>query len=42
MTPNGMVLCVDQSFSDYAGWGATDLIAKPFSGLAVNPGPIDK
>lgn len=38
---NGTTLCVDQAFVDYAGWGAKDLIGRPFSTVAVNPEEFD-
>eukprot|EP00198_Chlamydomonas_reinhardtii_P011170 XP_001700507.1 predicted protein [Chlamydomonas reinhardtii] len=37
LMPNGVTLCADQSFTDYAGWAPNDLIGKPFSNIAADP-----
>ncbi|KAG2422329.1 hypothetical protein HXX76_016114 [Chlamydomonas incerta] len=37
LMPNGVTLCADQSFTDYAGWAPNDLIGKPFSKIAADP-----
>ncbi|PNH07141.1 Tiny macrocysts protein B, partial [Tetrabaena socialis] len=37
LMPNGMTLCADQSFTDYAGWAPADLIGKPFTGITADP-----
>ena len=39
--PNGVVLSVDQAFMDYTGWAVQDIIGKPFSSLAAEPGQIE-
>jgi hypothetical protein len=41
LMPNGSVLSVDQSFMDYAGWSVQELVGKPFSALAADPGEIE-
>lgn len=42
LLPAGSVLCVDQSFMDYAGWGPQELVGKPFSSLSVDPGELER
>jgi PAS domain-containing protein len=41
LMPNGSVLSVDQAFMDYTGWTVQELVGKPFSSLAVDPGEIE-
>lgn len=41
LMPNGVTLCADQSFTDYAGWAPNDLIGKSFSSIAVDPAVVD-
>ncbi|KAG2487286.1 hypothetical protein HYH03_014127 [Edaphochlamys debaryana] len=40
LMPNGVTLCVDQSFTDYAGWAPNDLIGKPFTSIAAEPSQL--
>ncbi|KXZ48338.1 hypothetical protein GPECTOR_28g744 [Gonium pectorale] len=40
--PNGVTLCADQSFTDYAGWAPNDLIGKPFVNICAEPDAVGK
>ncbi|GIL79405.1 hypothetical protein Vretimale_18290 [Volvox reticuliferus] len=42
LMPNGVTLCADLSFTDYAGWAPNDLIGKPFNSIAADPPAVDK
>ncbi len=39
---SGTVLCVDQSFMDYAGWGPADLVGNAFNSLGTDQAQFDK
>lgn len=39
---SGTVLCVDQSFMDYAGWGPADLVGSAFNNLGTDQAQFDK
>lgn len=38
----GTILCVDQSFSDYAGWGPHELVGRSFSTLGCKPSELEQ
>ncbi|GLI68263.1 hypothetical protein VaNZ11_012618, partial [Volvox africanus] len=42
LMPNGVTLCADMSFTDYAGWAPNDLIGKPFNLIAADPPAVDR
>ena len=42
LLPSGGVLCVDQSFTDYVGWGPADVVGKEFASLFVRPSEVEK
>ncbi len=41
MMPNGVMLCVDQAFLDYAGWGASEMVGRPLNILGADPELLD-
>lgn len=38
---SGTILCVDQSFVDYAGWSVAELLGRSFSGLGTDSDELD-
>lgn len=42
LLPSGTILCIDQHFTDYAGWGPAELHAKPFSTLFHDTAGIEE
>ncbi len=42
LMPNGVTLCADQSFTDYAGWAPQDLIGKHFTNVCVDPEAVNR
>lgn len=42
LLPSGTVLCLDQHFTDYAGWGPAETQGKPFSMLFHDPTEINE
>lgn len=38
----GTLLCAEQSFMDYAGWSAEELVGKAFSSLGADSSELDE
>lgn len=39
---SGTMLCVDQSFLDYAGWQPDELVGRAFSSLGTDSSELDE
>lgn len=39
-TVDGTIVCVDQQFQDYAGWGAGELLGSTITLLATEPAEL--
>jgi hypothetical protein len=42
LSPTGILLCVDKSFSDYVGWAPSELAGRPLASVCTEPAELER